>query len=468
MTRSPSRSTAAEPGEDAGDRALAEEDEPRRLAVHRVAERRAGAALEERLRLVALPGQAEPDRPHGALALRDPLDRLRDCPVLRDDDARAAAEHDRGAGGDPEHDEEDRRASSTQPRADEPERVEGGAPGAHVSATSSLGGSDEAVAPTRLALTQGLHRRAQRLDEAPRAEFPRGRLDERQQLVRRHGPVRRRRAPLQVAVPRPGRRRRGAERLQERRERRRAVDARRLVGDPHLERAEARMGPGVPPAARVVDASRRDRGLPLLRRAEERRLAGAGQLEQSRRARRQRPRLLALEPGRVEREGEHRREPRHERVERLQAGVEALHPDVDMESADELAARGRPHLLEHLQIARLGHDCLLLRPGEGMRPARRDDEPLAPRGLADDGAQQDELLVRALAPSRKPACWSRRGRRRARSSAPPGRAAAPLRVRGRTSPDRRAAAPPRRRSSAGGRTYFPRTAWTGRPAASHA
>ena len=42
--------------------ALAEEDELRRLAVDGVPERRAGAALEERLRLVALPGQAEPDR----------------------------------------------------------------------------------------------------------------------------------------------------------------------------------------------------------------------------------------------------------------------------------------------------------------------------------------------------------------------------------------------------------------------
>ena len=73
-----------------------------------VLERGAGAALEHGLRLVALAGNAEPDRPHRPRAVRDPLDRLRDGPILGDDSAGTAADDDRGARRDAEDDEDHR------------------------------------------------------------------------------------------------------------------------------------------------------------------------------------------------------------------------------------------------------------------------------------------------------------------------------------------------------------------------
>ena len=73
------------------------------------------------------------------------------------------------------------------------------------------------------------------------------------------------RSPLrQVVACRLLVRRLRAERLDERGQRGGALDARRLVGDPHLERPEPRMRPCVPPAPRVVLAGRLDSLLPLL------------------------------------------------------------------------------------------------------------------------------------------------------------------------------------------------------------
>ena len=139
----------------------------------------------DRLRLVALSRDAEPDRPDRAAPLRDPLDRLRDRAILRDERARAAAEDDRRAGGDPEHDEDDRSAAPAEPRADEPERVEHGPEqAAHEQRHEVRRHGDEPVAAADLQLPQRLRRPAQSLDELPRAELSRCRLDQLEQLRR--------------------------------------------------------------------------------------------------------------------------------------------------------------------------------------------------------------------------------------------------------------------------------------------
>ena len=122
---------AAEPREGAGDGGLAEEDKRGRPCDSDRRKRVASPRVELRVRLLTQPREAEPDRADRALAVRDPLHRLRDGAVLRDKRSRAAADDDGGAGCDPEHDENDGRAAAAQPSADEAERIESGAEAPH-------------------------------------------------------------------------------------------------------------------------------------------------------------------------------------------------------------------------------------------------------------------------------------------------------------------------------------------------
>jgi hypothetical protein len=89
-----------------------------------VFERSACLAVENGLRLAALAGDPEPDRPHRPRAVGDPLDSLSDGAILGDEGAGAAADHDGGTGSDAQDDEDDRPIPLAQPRTNQPERVE--------------------------------------------------------------------------------------------------------------------------------------------------------------------------------------------------------------------------------------------------------------------------------------------------------------------------------------------------------
>ena len=275
------------------------------------------------------------------------------------------------------------------------------------------------------------------LDELPGAELSRCRLDQRAAAPSSEPPrVQRRRPPLEIRIPcAVGRcRSDGAERLNQGGERRRAADVRRLVGNPHLDRAEARVRAGVPPAARVVLAGRLDVGLPVLRRREGRRLCAARQLAQPGRARRERAGLHTLDVRRVERESEDVRQPRNDRRERPQARLEALHADMHVQAAHELAAQLRTELLQHRagSAARPRSPAPLPVRTDASRPRRprgpRPRQPRAPHAAAGRARRAPPR------PTRRPACSSRSGRRRARSSARQGRAASPPRAQARAFP----------------------------------
>jgi hypothetical protein len=157
LARQPTRAQpdlAAEPldsseaCERACDRALAVEDEGGRPAGARVCERCSRAALEDGLWLVALPGHAEPHRAHRARSLRDPLDGVRDRTVLRDQAAGTAAQEHGCAGGDPEHDEHDRRAAAAQPGDDEPQGVQEGPQPVHAAVRSTRSAATDST-PSR-------------------------------------------------------------------------------------------------------------------------------------------------------------------------------------------------------------------------------------------------------------------------------------------------------------------------------
>ncbi len=164
--------------------------------------------------------------------------------------------------------------------------------------------------------------------------------------------------------------------------------------DPDLERPEPRMRPRVPPDPGVVDAGRGDRRLPVRHRRQPRRRAAAGQPTQPGEPRREGAGLLACEVRRVRRELEQRRQPRPDPVERAEAGIEALHPDVNVEAADELALRDRTQLPDHLHVPGLVDDPLLLGDRERMRARGCDDESLALRALGDEPAEPAQLVQR--------------------------------------------------------------------------
>ena len=98
-------------------------------------------------------------------------------------------------------------------------------------------------------------------------------------------------------------------------------------------------------------------------------------------------------------------QPGNDRRERLQACVEALHPDVDVQAADELPVQLRPELLEHLQVARLGHDLLILCARKRMRACCGDRKPLPSSDVVYDGPQPDELFS-CLVETNTPVCES--------------------------------------------------------------
>ena len=139
---------SAEAREGACNRRLAEEDERGRGSIDGVPERDAGTALERGLRLVALGGNAEPDRPHRAAPFRNPLDGLRDGPILRDERAGAASEDDGRACGDPEHDQDDGGAAPPEPRADETQRIQRRTEAVHA-AVRSTRSAVTAASPSR-------------------------------------------------------------------------------------------------------------------------------------------------------------------------------------------------------------------------------------------------------------------------------------------------------------------------------
>ena len=204
------------------------------------------------------------------------------------------------------------------------------------------------------------------------------------------------------------------------------------------------MRPRIPPAARVVLAGRLDALLPLLLRRHRGRRAAARQLEQALRPRGEPVRLHTGQVRRVEGERQHGRQPRRDRRECLEAVGEALHADVDVQAADQLALHPRSELLDHLQVTLLGDDLLLLRAGERMRAGGSNRKPLGGGGGCSPRAGAGSARPRPPRPTHRQACSSRPGTRRALSSAPRGRAAARRRARERASRGRGASTPPRR------------------------
>ena len=161
-----------------------------------------------------------------------------------------------------------------------------------------------------------------------------------------------------------------------------SIDARGLVGDPDLQRPEPRMRPRIPPAARVVLAARRDVCLPLLRRAELGRRAAAGQLEQPAARVESAPDSAPWIVRRVERECEQRTAATADLPQRAQARLEALHADMDVQAADELPACSGSDLLEHLRGSAAQERSPAPRPaktGASRRPRRPAPRARPPR-----------------------------------------------------------------------------------------
>ena len=69
---------------------------------------------------------------------------------------------------------------------------------------------------------------------------------------------------------------------------------------------------------------------------------------------------------------------------------------MNVQTADELPSSAGPQLLEHLQVARLGNDLLLLRPRERVRTGRGDGQSLAGGRLAHLAAKPCDLRERLL------------------------------------------------------------------------
>ena len=117
--------------EAARDRALAEEDEPRRPGLPQVTERLAHVRVEPRDSFVLTRRDAEPHRPHRTAGGRDPLDRLRSRAVGGDGHPGEHARQHRGGDREAEHREQRAAAAPGQPPPREPGDV---ARGSHLAA----------------------------------------------------------------------------------------------------------------------------------------------------------------------------------------------------------------------------------------------------------------------------------------------------------------------------------------------
>ena len=109
----------------AGDGALPEEHDRRRPGQPDVHEPAAHLAVERRVRLRRADGDAEPDGAHRARGGGDPLDRLRDTPVLRDLRAGEDADEDRRSDGDADRREQRSRRPPPDPPPGERDDVGG-------------------------------------------------------------------------------------------------------------------------------------------------------------------------------------------------------------------------------------------------------------------------------------------------------------------------------------------------------
>ena len=275
---------------------------------------------------------------------RDPLDSLstRPDPGRR---GRRGRRHNGGTGSDTQDDEDDRPAPLAQPGTDQTERVQHRAEQGHA-AVRSTSSATTASSPSRRPVSSWRSASGGRRSSSTRSQVPSSRAagstSVRSSAVRA-SPRRAaaaRREGYESRSPSAGA---GAatQSLDQRGECRRTNDLRGLVGDAHLDRAETRVRAGVPPAARVVLAGRVDVGLPVLRRGEVRRLCATRQLAQPGRAGRERTRSAPWMYGelseRARTSGSHGRSPR------ASAGrLEALHADVHMEAAHELATELGP------------------------------------------------------------------------------------------------------------------------------
>ena len=200
-----------------------------------------------------------------------------------------------------------------------------------------------------------------------------------------------------------------AERLQQGGEGGGVLDRGRLVGRAHLERAEARVRPDVPPEARVAvgeaDSDEAlDERLPLRVGAEDRRRRSAGQLREHLGPRRGEARLLARQVGRVRRQREHERQPGQDALQRAHALLGAGHAHVDVQPADTLPPGRDAGVLDELAVARVGRDVLRLREAERVRARGRDPLAVRARALLCGGAQfpqRGERLLRGGADMRR-------------------------------------------------------------------
>ena len=204
---------------------------------------------------------------------------------------------------------------------------------------------------------------------------------------------------VEAAVGRPVFLEPGGHRLQERRERPRRLEPCRLVGDPDLERAEARMRTHVPPdtgdlvgEAELDEAL--DEPLPVRVAGEDRRRGASRQEREGLGARRAQARVLTRDVRRVGRERENERQPGQDGLERRHARLRALHADVHVEAGDVLPTRGRPRIVDELPVRRALADGLLLR-YRGRPGARRgENEAGLSRRLLRASAERRELRDR--------------------------------------------------------------------------
>ena len=206
------------------------------------------------------------------------------------------------------------------------------------------------------------------------------------------------------------------ERLHVRGDRDRVLEPRDRVADAHLDRAEPRVRPDVPPDVRVVrDAARLLELADDLRVlgvvAEPRRRARARERREDHLPRRGEPGRLAAPERRARREREQRRELREQAVHDLDRRVGIADRDVHVQAEDQLAPRDVLHLVDEVAVAVARGDALALEEAERMRPGRADAQSL----LLRDRRSRTRAAAAARARRRR-ACGTPASRPRARTA----------------------------------------------------